>query len=290
MIEEIKSPYIHAANSENFAALVLENSQHGPVLVNFWSRKAGPSLRQYPVLDQVIHHYGGRMLLVNIDTEQEFVYTRQYAVTSVPMLKLFRYGQVVETWRGYQSESDLTKVLDRYVARDSDQALAAAIQLYTRGETAAAYEKIAAAIVDDPVNPRLPLAMCKLLKHEQRYDDALRLIQSLPEEIRADTEINQLHAVLTFCIEAEPTGDEAALRARLESNPSDLAARRQLVARHVLHQQYEPALVQLAAILELDAGYANGYAQHAMRRIFTLLGAGHPLLSQYRPLLQRYTL
>ncbi len=101
MIDSIESPYIHAAGGENFQPLVLENSHKGPVLVNFWSRKAGPCLRQYPLLDRVIHHYAGRVLLVNIDADAEVALTREYGVTSVPTLKLFRRGEVVETRHGY---------------------------------------------------------------------------------------------------------------------------------------------------------------------------------------------
>ena len=73
MIETIESPYIHEAKSENFKALVLENPNHGPALVNFWSKKAGPCLRQYPILDKLIWDYAGRVLLVNIDTDSPLV-------------------------------------------------------------------------------------------------------------------------------------------------------------------------------------------------------------------------
>ena len=69
MVDSIESPYIHAANAENFQPLVIENSKRGPVLVNFWSKKAGPCLRQYPLLDKLVHDYKGRLLLINIDTE-----------------------------------------------------------------------------------------------------------------------------------------------------------------------------------------------------------------------------
>ena len=71
MIDSIDSPYIIAATSNNFKPLVIENSKQGPVLVNFWSQKAGPSLRQYPVLDQIVHHYDGRLLLINVDADTE---------------------------------------------------------------------------------------------------------------------------------------------------------------------------------------------------------------------------
>ena len=105
MIESIDSPYIHAANSDNFKSMVLDNSRKGPVLVNFWSRKAGPCLRLYPVLDKLVHQLKGRFLLVNIDVDNEFVVTREYGIKSVPTLKLFRNGVVVESKHGYQSES-----------------------------------------------------------------------------------------------------------------------------------------------------------------------------------------
>ena len=83
MIETVNSPYIHTATSDNFKALVLDNSDKGPVLVNFWSRKAGPCLRLYPILDKLVHYYKGRLLLVNIDIESEFVVTKEYGIASV---------------------------------------------------------------------------------------------------------------------------------------------------------------------------------------------------------------
>lgn len=288
MIDTLNSPYIFAADSDNFKSLVIDNSYRGPVLVNFWSRKAGPCLRQYPILDKMIHQYAGRLLLVNVDTETEFVYTREYAVTSVPLLKLFRQGQVVETWRGYQSEADLAKVLDLYVARDSDQILAEAIRHYAEGKGQEAYDMLAKAIIDDPVNPRLPLTVCKLLKHERRYDEALRLIESLPEDMRQLQEIAQLKEILAFSTEMDPDQDIARIEARLATAPNDMGLRQQGVVQLVVQQQYELALQQLEAMMEIDKSYNDNYPQQAMLRIFRLLGNAHPLTAQYRSQLTRY--
>jgi len=289
MIETIDSPYIHAAIADNFKSLVLDNSSRGPVLVNFWSRKAGPCLRQYPVLDKLIHDYGGRILLVNIDTESEIVLTKEYGITSVPTLKLFRDGQVVETWHGYQSKEDLSRVLDNYVARESDQVLPQAIQLYTEGKQSDAYEMIANAIVNDPINPRLPLAMCKLLKHEGRYEEALKVINTLPAEIRKNAEIEQFRDLLSFHMEIDPALDVSALNARLAISPEDMTAKQQLIAQYVIQQQYELALQQLVSIMDTEPGYADNYAQKTMLRVFNLLGTDHPLIARYRPALRRYT-
>ena len=246
-------------------------------------------MRLYPVLDKIIHHYTGRVLLVNIDTESDLVIPREYGITSVPTLKLFRNGQVVETWHGYQSEEDLAKVLDIYIARDSDQTLAQAIQLYSEGNTAQAYEMIAEAIVSDPVNPRLPLAMSKLLKHDERYSEALKLIDTLPDDIRNDQEISQFHDLLSFYLDLDPDSDLNTTIARVQSSPDDVEARQQLTARYVVQQMYEEALNELVNVMDIDPGYQENYAQQAMLKIFNILGNENALVGQFRPYLKRYT-
>jgi putative thioredoxin len=288
MIETVHSPYIHEGITDNFKSLVLENSKSGPVLVNFWSRKAGPCLRQYPVLDKLIYHYAGRLLLVNVDTEKEIVFAKQYGIASVPTLKLFRFGKVVETLHGYQSEEDLKKVLDLHIARESDKTLADAIRRYGEGRASEAFEMIANAIVDDPINPRLPAAMCKLLKHEARYQEAIQLITALPEEIRKNHEITQLRALLSFHVDAIEISDIKALIAHSEACPDDMQAQKQLAAYYVIQQRYEDALQQLENMMELDQKYEDNYTQKAMLNVFTLLGQDHPLVTQYRSALRRY--
>ena len=215
MIDSIDSPYIIEATSDNFKPLVLENSKQGPVLVNFWSKNAGPSLRQYPVLDKLVHHYDGRLLLINVDVDKETAVTQEYGITSIPTLKLFRHEKIAKTLHGYQSEEALLKVLEQYVARDSDLTLAGAIRLYTDGKKTEAYETIANAIVEDPINPRLPLTFCKLLKHEERYKEALALIDALPPDIRNHTEVVQLHDLLTFHVDVDTSG-KYVLTARVD--------------------------------------------------------------------------
>lgn len=289
MIESINSPYIHAATTENFKALVLDNSYKGPVIVNFWSKKAGPCLRQYPILDKLIYHYAGKLLLVNIDTENEFIITKEYGIASVPTLKLFRNAQIMETMHGFQSEDDLIKVFDLYVARDSDKSLSKAIQLYSNGKLTEAYETIANAIVSDPTNPRLPLAMCKLLKHEKRYNEALNLITTLPDDIRKHREIVQLNALLFFYTDLDTTTNSQELKKQVDLNSDDCAAKQRLAAHYVIEQQYDQAFQELSNIVELDQGYNDNYAQNAMLRILDILGPDQELGSKIRVCLKRYT-
>jgi putative thioredoxin len=289
MIETIDSPYIHAGSAENFEALVLRNSNQGPVLVNFWSKKAGPCLRQYPVLDKLIHDYGGRLLLVNVDADAEVKITGEYGIASLPTLKLFRREEVVETLHGYQSEAELINRLNQYVARDSDQLLADAIAGYSRGDQQQAYASLSDAIVNDTANPRLPIALCKLLKHERRYSEALTFLASLPHEIGAMDEVNALRDELGFMLIADNITDVEALIEQAGRKPDDLHAKVELSAFYILNGDFGPALQLLVEIMEIEQGYHDNYAQKSMLKIFDRLGRDHELVKQFRPNLLRYT-
>ncbi len=288
MIEAIDSPYIHAAGADTFQQLVLENSKAGPVLVNFWSKKAGPSLRQYPILDQLIHKYEGKVLLVNIDTDNEVTISKQYGIASVPTLKLFRHEVVAETLHGFQSADELSTLLEKYVARDSDQELALAIQNYSQGNRAKAFDSIIDAIVNDPANPRLPAALCKLLKYEKRYDEAINVIESLPPEIRSYEEIERLANELSFYSIAQQVSNVEELLKRAETRPDDLETMMQLSALHVVNKNHQTALTELARMMEIDSHYNNDYARKAILRIFNILGNEHELVIKFRPTLGRY--
>lgn len=288
MIDTIESPYIHAASDDTFSTLVLENSSAGPVLVNFWTKKAGPCLRQYPILDALVAKYQGKFLLVNIDTAAEIKTAREYGITSVPTLKLFRHGKIQESLHGYQSEADLIKMLDQYVSRDSDQTLASAIREYTSGNHSEAYEMITGAIIDDPKNPRLPVAMCKLLRHEQRYDEAINLLNSVPPEPGKNPDIILLKDQLSFLVIAAQINDIDSLIEHGNKSPNDLEAKIQLCSFYVANDRFREALQELEKIIEIDPQYKDKEARKAMLKIFNLLGEGHELITEFRPLLNQY--
>ena len=107
------SPYTYDASSANFAQLVLGNSDKGPVLVHFWTPKAGPCMLLMPRLVKLAKEYGGKFLLVMVNTDELGHIARQYGVTSVPTVKFFRHGQVVHTIHGADPDAEFRKVLDR---------------------------------------------------------------------------------------------------------------------------------------------------------------------------------
>ncbi|GAB4507129.1 MAG: hypothetical protein Tsb0026_01400 [Sulfuricaulis sp.] len=58
----VNSPYVFDVTADNFHKLVLENSDKGPVLVNYWSPRAGPCMMLMPRLIRLATEFGGRLL------------------------------------------------------------------------------------------------------------------------------------------------------------------------------------------------------------------------------------
>ncbi len=289
MIDSINSPYIHAANADNFQSLVIENSKRGPVLVNFWSKKAGPCLRQYPLLDKLVHDYKGRLLLINIDADSELKITREVGISSVPTLKLYRDSEVVESRHGYQSEQDLVKLVDQYITRDSDQIIALAIEEFGKGNQNKAYDMITQEILQDPDNPRLPLAIGKLLKYERRFQEALTLFESLPANIIKNRDVTRFKQELNFFAIANEITNLDALLAQSDNVDDDLAAMQQRAAFFIANQDYEKGFKQLQNIMDKDKSFDDDFARRAMLTLIGWLDVDHPLVKQYKPALRRYT-
>src|SRR5512135_358205 len=109
------SPYVFDATAENFPRLVLENSGKGPVLVSYWSPRAGPCLMLMPRLVRLATEFGGRFLLVMVNTDELGRLAREHGVTSIPTVKVFRHGRVIDTLHGAESENVLRDFIARHV-------------------------------------------------------------------------------------------------------------------------------------------------------------------------------
>lgn len=277
--------FILEATPDNFNQLVLDNSSKGPVLVNYWAPWVGPCLKLWPVLEQLARQYAGRFLLVNINTDQHKSLARDYGINSLPTLKMYRHGKVVDEVHGAESEQSLRAFIDKHIARPSDRLLAQALSRYQQGDTAAALTLLAEAAQADPDNARLPLTQAKLLLRERRHADVQALIDALPKSLQDQAEFTNLYAHAGFLAAAEEAPTAEQLQAHIAADGGDLQARYQLSALALVNDAYEPALEQLLEIVRRDRGFMNDIGRRGMTAIFALLGREHALSQRYRVLL-----
>ncbi|HUX31533.1 MAG TPA: tetratricopeptide repeat protein [Thiobacillus sp.] len=276
------SPYVFDASAENFNRLVLENSHKGPVLVHFWTPKAGPCFILMPRLVKLAAEYGGKFLLVMLNTDDLPELVRRFGVNSVPTVKFFWRGEVAHTIHGADPDSSFREVLDRFIAGDANRAHALGVAAWQSGNVAQARMLLANAAMAEPDNLAIPRDLAKLLWAEGEGEQALKLLDSLPPDARAEPEIARLHAHLGLAETARLAPPLAELDARLAHDSNDLGARYQRAAVLLAADEFAGALEELLFIARTDRGFRHDIGRISLLALFDLLGSAHPLTRQYR--------
>ncbi len=263
--------HVFAATAQNFAQLVLENSRKGLVLVDFWSPRVGPSLRQREILQRLTEQLSGCFLLATVNTDEEKGLAREYAVCSLPSFKLFRNGRVVEEVRGVQPEADYRSIVDKHLAGGAGGVQKTALQAWGQGRLEQALQLLAAGVMQEPENPRLPLLMAKLLMRQERYGDAHELLAALPEPVKDDAEIVRLTAHLDFIVTAARSPSVQDLNQAIERDPADLENRYRLAAVCLVGDDPDMAMEHLLEIQRRQADYRAGAARKGLLALLDTL-------------------
>lgn len=295
--------HVFDATAENFPRLVLENSEKGPVLVNYWSPRAGPCMMLMPRLVRLAGEFGGRFLLVMLNTDELGQLARSQGVTSIPTVKVFRHGRVVDTLHGAESEDSVRRFIRKQLPDTSETLLQSALAAHSRGDTAGAVrlaaeaagapsmargprlDPIAEAALADPQDARAPLQVAKLLVLQGRYAQADDLLQALPPEARDAPELRQLTAHVAFLRAARDAPPEDALRAAIAADPANLEARYQLSALRLVASDYDSAMEQLLEIARRDRGFREDAGHRGLLALFELLGEADERVARYRALM-----
>ena len=101
-------------NSSEFKSEVLDHK--GVVLVDFFATWCGPCKALTPIVDKLSEEMSGKVKIVKVDIDENSALATEYRVMSVPTMKLFKDGEVVERLVGLRPESELRDKLNYYSA------------------------------------------------------------------------------------------------------------------------------------------------------------------------------
>ena len=254
----------------DFQSEVIAESHKVPVLVDFWATWCGPCRILTPVLEQLALCNGGRWKLVKISTEEFPEIAREYGIRSIPNVKLFSNGVVIDEFTGALTEHQigqwLKKVLPSLYAEELERAYAE----IAGGNKVAATTLLEEVLEKEPDNSEARALLVRLILFS-RPAEALKLVEPLEGE---PDYFELCEAVRTF----------GSLLVRPETEmAADTASNRYLAAIDCLrHEDYDGALERFIEVLRENRYYDDDGSRKACIAIFRYLGEVHEVSMKYR--------
>lgn len=94
---------------DNFDQEVLKSDL--PVLVDFWAPWCGPCQMMSPVIEDLAKEMEGKAKIGKLNVDENPQKATEYGVMSIPTLKIFKNGEIVQEMTGVQTMEDLKEML-----------------------------------------------------------------------------------------------------------------------------------------------------------------------------------
>ncbi|MCD4705863.1 thioredoxin [bacterium] len=100
---------------DNFEKEVIEKSKTKPILVDFFAEWCGPCVAMGPILNELSEAIGDKAEIGKVDVDASRETATKYGIMSIPAIKIFKDGKVVDETMGLQPMENLKKMLEKHL-------------------------------------------------------------------------------------------------------------------------------------------------------------------------------
>lgn len=255
----------------NFEQVVIEGSRTRPVVVDFWADWCGPCKTLGPLLERLSTELDFVLAKVNAETPENQQLLAYLRISSLPDVRVFQNGQIVDAFQGVVPEAQMRKRLAKFFLSEEDQLLLQAESALENGMASEALQVFEGLAQHKPEDRKLRFLSAKALVQLGRSDEAKTLLQSFHEADDFYREARSLLELMDFHAEA----------ARTDTVDAAGAAYR---AACLLASQgdYRSALEAFLAQVTQNPAVKDSPARKAMLTLFGVLGPKHELTWEFR--------
>ena len=92
---------------QNFEEEVIKSET--PVLIDFWAPWCGPCQMMGPIIEELAQEFGEKMKIGKLNVDENPDTAGKYEILSIPAIKIFKDGEVVEEIIGLQPKETIVE-------------------------------------------------------------------------------------------------------------------------------------------------------------------------------------
>jgi putative thioredoxin len=234
---------------QDFQQQVIEKSHEIPVVVDFWAEWCGPCRMLGPVLEKEATDREGQFVLAKLDTDANQRIAAQFGIQSIPAVKAFKDGKVVDEFIGALPPARVQAFLDGLMPSEADGLVEAGDE-----------ESLRRAIELEPARADAKVKLAILQRKNGDLDGALATLANAKGDFTADG--------LGARIRLEKTEDPKAIAAFQALDSGDPQAAVDLLIEAIAATDGSKDDLRAVVVGILDAfGVDHPFARDARRRL-----------------------